>query len=159
MARRIPSGCKHTIADILRLYVERPDCGDGCWLWKGPVTAGYSKAWFDGRSITGHRLMYTQFIAPVPRSLQLDHLCRNRLCVNPTHLEPVTSRENNLRNPRSMLSINSAKTRCLNGHALAGPNLYVDPRGRRQCKTCRRNAVYRYEKRLEVGVNSFGPHS
>lgn len=149
MPRRRPAGHKHSISDIIDLYVEKSP--GGCWLWSGPVTAGYSKAWFDGKSITGHRLMYTHYVGVVPAGLQLDHLCRNRLCVNPYHLEPVTSRENNLRNPNSVLSINLGKTHCVHGHELSGDNLYVTPAGRRNCRACRVAAARRsVSKRLEM---------
>ena len=75
-----------------------PEQNSGCWLWLGATTDnGYGSFWADGRSHRAHRFAYAQFVGPIPSGLTLDHLCRNRICVNPKHLEPVTDRENILR--------------------------------------------------------------
>jgi len=69
--------------------------------------------------------------------LQLDHLCRNRTCCNPAHLELVTGRENLLRGD-TLAAANAAKTHCIQGHPLADDNLYVANNGARTCRTCQR---------------------
>lgn len=71
----------------------------GCWLWLGAINSdGYGRMRDPrtsyGRMMQAHRFFYEQVRSPIPEGLQLDHLCRVRRCVNPEHLEPVTSREN-----------------------------------------------------------------
>ena len=71
---------------------------DGCWRWLGARTwDGYGRVWHDRRSARAHRVTYALLVGPVPAGHVLDHLCRVRDCVNPTHLEPVTVRVNTLR--------------------------------------------------------------
>lgn len=114
-----------------------------CWEWAGPVNEhGYGQT---GRSVApdagglAHRIAYWILVGPVPDGLVLDHLCRNRRCVNPGHLEPVTQRENVLRG-RGPVSRNAAKTHCPKGHPYDEANTYWTTSGGRQCKTCHREA-------------------
>lgn len=75
-----------------------PDWETGCWNWNGTkYPNGYSKRRYKNRYACAHRIYYEELVGPVPKGLHLDHLCRNRGCVNPLHLEPVTQRENNRR--------------------------------------------------------------
>src|SRR5690348_9305170 len=76
--------------------VDRDD-GDGCWLWRGAKSKGYGQARIDGRVYYVHRLLFEAERGPVPEGLELDHLCRVRWCVRPSHLEPVTPAENTRR--------------------------------------------------------------
>src|SRR5688500_6362748 len=70
----------------------------GCWVWTGnQATGGYSQIHVNGKSTGAHRVSYEHFVGPIPDGMQIDHLCRNRLCINPAHLEPVTPLENQLR--------------------------------------------------------------
>jgi hypothetical protein len=74
------------------------DGPNGCWLWTGVhIGAGYGQASLNGVRQVAHRVAYELTVGPVPEGLQLDHLCRNRGCVNPDHLEPVTASENKRR--------------------------------------------------------------
>lgn len=67
----------------------------GCWLWSGEVNRnGYGRVWVSGKRVMAHRAIYEAIIGGIPAGMVLDHLCRNRLCCNPLHLEPVTVREN-----------------------------------------------------------------
>lgn len=108
---------------------------DGCWFWLGaPNAAGYGTLKVDGQTVAAHRFAYEWLIGPIPDGLQLDHLCRVRRCVNPTHLEPVTSRDNSLRGD-TLAARQSAQTHCIHGHALSGDNLRFNG-GKRVCRTC-----------------------
>lgn len=68
-----------------------------CWLWKGPPRkrGGYGQFnWGDGKVVSAHKASYLLFVGEVPEGMDLDHTCRNRMCVNPEHLEPVTRKVN-----------------------------------------------------------------
>ena len=81
-----------------RMILARVDTSpgpDSCWPWRGQVNrGGYGVARYKRRTTTAHRAIYRILVGPIPDGLELDHLCRNRLCVNPAHLEPVTHLEN-----------------------------------------------------------------
>ncbi len=69
-----------------------------CWMWDGWNSGdGYGKVWFDGRAQMAHRVVYELLVGPIPDGLKLDHVCRNRGCCNPAHVEPVTTMVNTLR--------------------------------------------------------------
>lgn len=128
--------------------------GDGCWQWTAGVgKAGYGIFWLEGKSVLAHRVVYQIFEGPIPDGLQLDHLCRNRLCVRPDHLEPVSARTNTLRSEANS-AVNARKSECHRGHPLLGANLYVNPRGERQCRECQRAAGRRYEQRRMANARS-----
>lgn len=106
----------------------------GCWLWQARISGngyGYSSAW--GRTWLAHRLAYTLMVAPIPAGLTIDHLCRVRHCINPTHLEAVTLAENIRRAA-------AAVTHCPRRHAYTQDNTYQSPRGTggRRCRSCSR---------------------
>jgi len=107
---------------------------DECWEWTGPLYNGYGRVKGKKRDEMVHRVAYELLVGPVPNGLQLDHLCRNRGCVNPAHLEPVTNRVNVLRGV-SPIARQARQTHCKRGHRLEAPTAYVS-RGRRICRTC-----------------------
>lgn len=118
---------------------------NGCWMWTAAIDRhGYGKFWLGGRTVRAHRFSYESLVGPIPGGLELDHLCRVRACVNPTHLEPVTHRENTLRGD-TLTARHAAKTHCLRGHPYDEANTYVTPDGRRNCRACGRDAVRRYK--------------
>jgi hypothetical protein len=110
-----------------------------CWMWKGTISdGGYAHVVWTGSPNTRrvHRIVYQLLVGPIPSGLTLDHLCRVKSCVNPSHLEPVTMKENNLRS-MSLSAINARKTHCIRGHDLNNPDLVYRRRGWRDCTICR----------------------
>jgi hypothetical protein len=119
------------------------DAQTGCWNWSGRISPnGYGcvsvsktttrAAWAMG----AHRISYVAFVRDLEQGEAIDHLCRNRACVNPDHLEAVRQSTNVLRGRWS--DGNPIATHCRHGHAKTPNNVYVCPRGWRECLTCRR---------------------
>lgn len=131
-----------------RFWSKVDNCSrDACWEWTGGINGnGYGQINVAGRVIGAHRIAYELLVGPIPEGLELDHLCRNRTCVNPAHLEPVTRRENQLRG-QSVSGRNARKTHCPSGHPYSGSNLVVK-QGQRRCRACiRRDQRKQYLKR------------
>jgi len=87
--------------------------------------------------VLAHRYAYESVKGQIPHGLVIDHLCRNRLCVNPNHLEPVTNLENLQRGLGYALQ-NGMRTACIHGHEYTHQNTYVSPRGDTRCRECAR---------------------
>jgi hypothetical protein len=98
--------------------------------------AGYGYLRPGGRQVYAHRFAFEALVGPIPEGLSLDHLCRVTWCVFPGHLDPVEHRTNVLRGV-GPTAVNARKTHCKRGHPLSGDNLYVQPRGYRNCRTCK----------------------
>lgn len=126
-------------------FWEKVEKTAGCWLWRGAVTARgygaiagkYDPARRRATQLAAHRLSYELLIGPIPEGAHLDHLCRNPGCVNPTHLEPVTPRENILRSPVAPPALNALKHTCPRGHEYTPENTRIY-KGRRHCRACDR---------------------
>lgn len=104
------------LAERLWRYIVRDP--SGCWLWAGPTRSRdreYGGVQLDGRTQAVHRVMYELLIEPIPDGLHIDHLCRTKLCVNPSHLEPVTNAEN-------MRRRFAQRTVCKHGHPITEEN-------------------------------------
>jgi hypothetical protein len=115
---------------------------NGCWVWTAYTDAwGYGRLRVDGRSVEAHRVGYELVVGPIPEGLELDHLCRKPACVNPFHLEPVTTAVN-VERSSSPPALNKRKTHCKHGHAFDEANTYRTG-GARKCRTCNRAAVAR----------------
>ena len=100
-----------------------PEPNTGCWLWiAGIAGGGYGSYWNGTKKVSAHRFSYEQTRGPIPQGLEIDHLCRQRLCVNPEHLEAVTHRENVLRGD-GWTAHQARQTHCHRGHPLTPDNL------------------------------------
>lgn len=134
-----------TDAELTRFW-SKVDKTDGCWNWTAVTDGRYGTFAMGNRRPKAHRVLWEHINGPITAGLELDHLCRNTLCVNPAHLEAVSHRENTLRGDGPSAR-HARKTHCKYGHLLDGDNLHVDPRsGMRQCRTCKRRRDAQYRK-------------
>lgn len=132
-----------------RHIVEQGDC----WIWTGHRDRnGYGSSRINRKNAPVHRVTYEYFIVEVPDGLELDHLCRNRSCVNPWHLEPVTRAINMQRAvgcgqyDRSRRP-DPNRTHCSKRHRLVGDNVYISSRGNKSCRSCQRDNARAIQKR------------
>lgn len=125
---------------LARIQVTDADC----WEWTGPIDRdGYGRAL---RNLA-HREMVLAFGRDIPTGMQVDHLCRNRRCVNPDHLEVVTPQENSRRS-LSPWGINARKTHCKRGHLFDQANTLWTKSGKRSCRACTRERGRAKPKRV-----------
>jgi len=121
-------------AGVKQQFYERVlKAQDGHWYWTLSLNhQGYGRCFLanTGNSDFAHRIAYELEHGPIPDGLEIDHLCRIRSCVNPTHLEPVTHRENLMRGERQQVEA------CPKGHPYSGENLAYRKDGWRRCRTC-----------------------
>lgn len=111
-----------------------------CWEWSGVIgNHGYGIFYYEGKKRElAHRYAYQMHRGEIPEGLHIDHLCRNRKCVNPSHLEAVTPLENSSRGLRYRL-LNGMDDSCIHGHKYTPENTYVEPNGYKvRCRTCAR---------------------
>lgn len=111
--------------------------GTHCWIWKGTTTpAGYGRIKIDGKGILTHRFTFEHYRGQIDSDKETDHLCRNRVCCNPWHLEPVTHSVNVKRGDIEAMSYQKLKTHCPKGHPYSLENTWVNRLGHRFCRKC-----------------------
>lgn len=139
--------CKHGLPSERFKRFIMPVTESGCHLWIGACGAsGYGHFSIRANKYQyAHRMAYELIYGPIPESMEIDHLCRVRCCVNPDHLEAVTKKENSHRS-ESFAGKNSRKTHCPLGHPYAGNNLHVYPNGYRRCKVCHAETFARFKR-------------
>lgn len=104
-----------------------------------PNNKGYVSRKFGGRMEGVHRIAWIEAHGPIPPGMEVDHVCKQRACVEVSHLRLLTHRENLLAGD-TIVARNARKTHCSNGHPFDAVNTYVDRQGKRKCRTCNRNA-------------------
>ena len=128
---------------ILERIEIRPDTT--CWNWTGAIhIKGYGQFRRRGINWRAHRLVYEWFVGLIPEGMTLDHLCRNKRCVNPDHLEVTTNEENTRRSWKFRVR----PTHCHNGHPFDEENTYLNS-GRRHCRACRSATTARTREALK----------
>lgn len=124
-----------------------------CWIWRGRIGSnGYGHFTVKRMPFTAHRVAYTLAKGPIEDGLVIDHLCRNRACVNPDHLEPVTQAENVQRGLRGRLR--TIRTHCPKGHAIEGYNAMPAKRGDPRCRQCNRDYMRDYMRTYKANKAS-----
>lgn len=109
---------------------------DECWVWQGALHKGYGIMRVAGHQRPVHRVAWELEHGPIPDGLVIDHLCRNRACVNTAHMELVTPGENVLRG-EAPPAVYARRTHCIHGHPFAGENLKLGTRDGRPIRICR----------------------
>lgn len=130
---------------LARILSKTQPQENGCINWTGSVRISkgkykYGQLFYDGKPISAHRFFFKRAHGYLPTVLEIDHICRNSICVNPDHLRTVTHQQNC--NNRST----SNRTHCKRGHELSGDNLRVSNLGRRICKACINQNVRKWAK-------------
>lgn len=123
-------------------FLSKISASDNCWTWLGtPTKTGYGRFKNKGEMYYAHRVSYSIFNGEIKKDLVIDHICKNRLCVNPEHLRQVTISQNVKENSNAPSAINREKTTCIRGHLLSGENLRYEngKQGiKRICKICKK---------------------
>lgn len=151
---------KRKIRPAIERFIEKiVKSESGCWKWIGAISGtGYGSFYsgqYGARYDSAHRCSYEFYVSKIPEGMVIDHLCRNRWCVNPEHLECVTMRENTDRGVlyETLTANAKKKTHCKRGHELFGRNLIIDRKGDRCCKTCQRTKAEEWRIKNRERVN------
>jgi len=140
-----PQGGGMQPRSIVDRFMQKVIVTPDCWAWSGGLSSqGYARL---GRGMYAHRISYEIYVGPIPDGTELDHLCRNRGCVNPDHLEAVSHRENVRRGIAGQQG--REKTHCPQGHPYDLQNTYRRPDrpNTRDCRTCMSERVRKHRRR------------
>jgi|SRR5262252_289048 len=141
---------RNDLKQLLSIHSRITFSDSGCWEWEWEGRSIYPRMNIARKPIQVYRLVYTLYHrCGIPKPLVIDHLCKNPKCVNPTHLELVTQRENVLRGS-GFTALHAQKTHCISNHLLSGDNLYISPEGFRRCRTCARRRSTEREARRKL---------
>lgn len=126
-------------------FLARIAFSDDCWEWTGAIGGGgYGSLTRDKKRLPAHRYVYEQMVGPIPEGHHLHHVCENKACVRPDHLEPVLP----IDHPGTAWDINRQKTHCPQGHEYTGANVrYMSGKRGRICRACHIDANRRYKAR------------
>jgi hypothetical protein len=147
-----------TVAERLWPRFElKPDTG--CWMWQGADNGkGYGQIWMNGRMRRVHRIAYLLTFGPLPADKQIDHLCRERACLNPEHMQVVSNRENVARG-NGPGALAARTNRCKNGHEFTPENTYHYTHSQskgggpgRRCNTCHAATNRAYKQRQKAAL-------
>ena len=147
----VTKSLENVARDLLWRFWSKVEFTETCWLWTAQISnLGYGRFSIRSYPTYVHRYAYEFCVGLIPEDLELDHLCRVRHCLNPDHLEVVTSQEN-IRRGNAGINM-SGRTHCKSGHAFSGANVRVEQiKGtcgiRRICRTCERARGARYRQR------------
>lgn len=146
------------MADKFWRSVGPDETGGDCWVWAGFLDSkGYGKLSSRGKTLFAHRVSYELIVAEIPDGLQIDHLCRNKSCVNPWHLEPVTGSVNTLRAVEARIP----PTHCRHGHEYTDETLLIRPTptgSTRKCRICvRQHDRDKHERRRKRAASRIAP--
>lgn len=131
---------------------------NGCWNYTFSKCQGYGVFYIRSngktKSYRAHRVSWEIFKGKIPEGMVLDHICRNKGCVNPSHLRVVSCKINTIENSDGPAAINAKKNACPRGHLFAGENLYISPVGARMCKKCMAESRARFKKSNPVKTSN-----
>lgn len=136
-------------AQTFQRFCKKFEVTQSCWNWRaGKTRDGYGRFRVVNRMVLAHRLSYEIHRGFIPAGLEIDHLCRNRACVNPWHLEPVFHQQNVLRGVNPMAQY-ARRKECVRGHEYDSANTYW--RGReRVCRACCREKQNAWRQRKKA---------
>lgn len=145
--------CTHGPALQLDRFWAKVEKTDYCWNWIGAKDSdGYGCFSLNKKTLSSHRISYELHVGKIPTDLEIDHLCRNRSCCNPSHLEVVTHKENTLRG-MTITAAYTKRTHCKNGHEYTKENISRSAKNYRRCKKCaNQNSTKYYTRHPEYWI-------
>lgn len=145
-----PQRCMNDKTRLKKVLLKTITDKNGCINFTGMSKGGYGRINRYHKPVYAHRFVYEQLVGKIPKGLVIDHLCRNRKCINIKHLEPVTDKINILRGT-SPPAMKAQQTHCKNGHEFTPENTYIHPKGKhRRCLICSKKYQNERARRIKV---------